>query len=293
MSRSFKNSIRIIGWLFALASLVLLQACSAIKLAYNSSPELGYWWLDGYVDFQSEQSAKVRDELARLLQWHRTNELPKIADLLKNAQKLASADLTAPQACAVFADSRERFNAVITQVEPAAVALVMSLKPEQISHIETKLNKGNEEWRKDWLRLSAPERLEKRLESNLERAEEFYGKLEDRQVDTLRGALEASAFDSVLSFTERQRRQQDLLQTLKANSIKANPADVLTALRAWQDRSMHSPNLAYRAYSEKLTLESCASFALLHNSTTPEQRKRAAGRLGAYERDARELGSQR
>ena len=65
------NSKRIIGWLFAILALLLLQACSAIKLAYNNSPEFGYWWIDGYVDIQSEQTPKVRDELTRLLAWHR------------------------------------------------------------------------------------------------------------------------------------------------------------------------------------------------------------------------------
>ncbi len=33
---------------FALAG---LSACSAIKIGYNNLPELSYWWLDGYVDF--------------------------------------------------------------------------------------------------------------------------------------------------------------------------------------------------------------------------------------------------
>ena len=58
-------------------------------------------------------------------------------------------------------------------------------------------------------------------------------------------------------------------------------------------RANQSPNPAYRAYSDKLTQESCVSFSLLHYSTTPEQRARAVRRLAAYERDARELGSQR
>ena len=35
------------------------------------------------------------------------------------------------------------------------------------------------------------------------------------------------------------------------------------------------------------------TYARLHNSTTPEQRARAAARLAAYARDARELAAQR
>ena len=293
------NSKRIIGWLFAILALLLLQACSAIKLAYNNSPEFGYWWIDGYVDIQSEQTPKVRDELTRLLAWHRAEELPKLADLLQKMQRLANADITASQVCSMFDETRERFNAVTRQVEPAAVWLAMSLRPEQLKHIEAKLEKGNEQWRKEWLQATAAERFERRLKSNTERAEEFYGKLEERQLSTLRSSLETSQSDSALNQAERQRRQQDLMQNLRNISGQApgvprpNAAEALAQLRAYIARLNQSPDTTYRAYSARLVRESCASFAALHNSTTPEQRRRAVGRLAAYERDARELNSQR
>jgi len=285
------------------AALLLLQACSAIKLAYNNAPEFGYWWLDSYVDFNESQSLKVREELARLLLWHRTDELPKIAELLQKAQRLASADMTPAPVCALFADVRTRINATTTQAETAAVALAMSLTPDQIAHIEKKFAKNNVEWRGDWLQLSPAQRFDKRLKSNQERSEEFYGKLEDRQITTLRAGLEASVFDAQLSYAERTRRQQDLLNVLRqasgngnsngASAAKPSQVDVLIALRAYLDRSLNSPNPAYRAYSDKLITESCTLFAQVHNSTTPDQRTRAVRRLAAYERDARELNSQR
>ena len=74
---------------------------------------------------------------------------------------------------------------------------------------------------------------------------------------------------------------------------KPGASDAKTALRAYMERTINSPNPMYRAYSEKIILESCTLFAQLHNSTTPEQRARAVRRLAAYERDARELNGQR
>jgi hypothetical protein len=290
---------RIAGWLLATVALLLLPACSAIKLAYNNAPEFAYWWLDGYVDFQSEQSFRAREELSKLLVWHRNEELPKIAELLRKVQPLAAADLAPAQVCSLFDESRGRYEAVTRQAEPAAVWLVMNLQPQQMAHIESKFSKINDQWRKDWLQLTAAERFEKRVKSNTERAEEFYGKLEDKQLAALRGALEASQFDAVLNMAERQRRQQDLLQTLRKasgavpGSAKPAAAEVLTQLRAYRERVTRSPNAAYEAYSANLTKESCASFAALHNSTNAEQRKRAVGRIAAYERDARELASQK
>jgi hypothetical protein len=57
-----------------------LAGCSAIKLAYNQAPTLAYGWLDGYLDFNDQQSPQVRDALNRLFAWHRASELPKTAD---------------------------------------------------------------------------------------------------------------------------------------------------------------------------------------------------------------------
>lgn len=295
---------RIIGWrnvlfLWAVVALTLLQACSAIKLAYNNAPEFGYWWLDAYGDFNDVQSPKVRAELSRLLLWHRTEELPKIAELLQKAQRLATNDTNPAPVCALFADTRLRFNAITAQAEAATVSLAMSLSPEQLTHIERKFAKNNTEWRNDWLKLSPPERIDKRFKSNLERSEEFYGKLEDRQLAALRSGLEGSIYDTELTHAERVRRQQDLLQTLRqitgagGTSPKPNPADATVALRAYLERSLNSPNLLHRAYNDKIILESCTLFAQLHNSTTPEQRARAVRRLAAYERDARELNGLR
>ncbi len=281
----------------AALALALLQACSAVKLAYNNAPEFGYWWLDGYADFNESQSPKVREELTRLLLWHRTEELPKLADMLQKTQRLASSDLAPAQVCTVFSDLRTRFDAVIPQSEAAAVSLAMSLTPAQILHIERKFTKGNAEWREKWLDLTPTKRIEKRLTSNRERSEEFYGGLDEKQVAVLRAGLEASVFDPQLSYAERTRRQQDLLQTLRRISVthgsSLSQAEALAALRGVIARSLSSPSPAYRAYNDNVIAESCAVFAKVHNSTTPDQRARAVRRLAAYERDARELSSQK
>ena len=287
---------RIIGLLGVLVALLFLPGCSAVKLAYNNVPELAYWWLDGYVDLSDAQSLRVREEVGRLHQWHRGTELPKIADLLQKIQRLAPADTTPEQICGLFADARNRIDALITQAEPASVALAMTLSAAQLAHIEGKYAKANIEWREEWSKGSDAERQARRLKSSIERSEQFYGNLEERQIAVLRNAISRSEFDPQLSYAERLRRQQDLLQTLRSISAvapRASVAQATSALRAYLDRSIHSPNPAYRAYADRSILESCRSIAQLHNATTPEQRERATRRLAAYERDARELAAQR
>ncbi|MCY7306725.1 MAG: DUF6279 family lipoprotein [Rhodoferax sp.] len=294
----FDNLKRIIGLLGLALSLVLLQGCSAVKLAYNNLPELSYWWIDGYADLNEAQSLKVREELARLQQWHRANELPRIADLLQKIQRLAPIDTTPEQVCSLFAEVRNRIDTLLSQAEPATVPLAMTLTPSQLVQMEAKHNKSNAEWRKDWVNGTAAERQSKRLKAAIDRAEQFYGTLGEPQIAVLRNSIARSEFDPQLSYAERLRRQQDLLQTLRQIGPNA-PAPVPTmpqvtlALRAYLERSVSSPNMVYRAYADRAVPESCKTFAQLHNSSSAEQRERAVRRLAAYERDARELAAQR
>ena len=77
-----KPLARIAAIILVLAASLGLSACSAIKLGYSTLPEVAFWWLDGYVDFQEEQEPDARRELARLHDWHRREELPKLVEIL-------------------------------------------------------------------------------------------------------------------------------------------------------------------------------------------------------------------
>ena len=45
-----------------LLSLVLV-GCSALRLAYNQAPSLGYWWIDGYADLNDAQTSVLRRDI--------------------------------------------------------------------------------------------------------------------------------------------------------------------------------------------------------------------------------------
>ncbi|HEX4855328.1 MAG TPA: hypothetical protein VFV28_00835, partial [Limnobacter sp.] len=54
-------------------SMVLVGACSAIRLGYNNAPAVAYTYLGSKVDFTDEQSAFLKASLAEIVQWHRRN----------------------------------------------------------------------------------------------------------------------------------------------------------------------------------------------------------------------------
>jgi hypothetical protein len=283
--------VRIIG---LLAVAAVLAGCSAIKLGYNNLGEAAYWWLDGYVDFTGEQAPPVREELARLHFWHRTEELPRLQAVLRNLEELVPGDISAAQACAVVPQLRERLHAALERAEPAIVALAMGLGPDQLLHLERKYQKNNSDFRKDWLRLASPELNNKRLRQFLERSEMIYGRLDEPQRSALRRQIEQSIFDPQRTLAERQRRQQDALQTLRQLAGQPVAFDEAGRLmRGLLERAQESPDPTYRSLQKALIEETCRSVSVLHNTTTAAQRETALHRLRSWQRDLTELSAQR
>ena len=284
----------IIGWALALFLALALPGCSAVKLGYNNAPEISYWWLDGYFDFNSSQSTQLRKELNTVQTWHRQNELAAYVKTLEKIQKMTPGSITPDQVCEVYSEVKPRFQALIDQTEPILVSMVPTLKPEQIVHLSRQLDKRSEKWREEWLDGSLAERRERRFKQWVDRSEMLYGNLEEPQLVALKNQVANSSFDVANSYRESQRRHQDTLQTFKKIQLeKADGAKVKSDIRGLLDRSMNSPDAAYRAQMEKLTQENCKALATLHNSTTAAQRQKAKSVLEGYGADALTLMLQR
>ncbi len=276
----------------------LLQACSAVKTAYNQAPTLAYFYLNGFMDFNDAQAVQVKAEMSRLHAWHRQTQLPAYVELLQKIQQKMPQDLTAAQACEVFGDVRQKALTMSTYAEPALAGVAATLMPSQLETMQRKFAKGNKTWREDYLDSSAKDMQEKRQKSAVKRADMLYGSVNDRQRVLIAQQVEKSGFNPAQSFAERQRRQKDVVQTLgktiaTATVTQPDTAALQIEIRSLLSRSIASPDAAYRNYLDATTQDSCANLAELHNTTTPEQRKKAVQVLAGYEQDVRVLMGQR
>jgi Family of unknown function (DUF6279) len=278
----------------ALAALMTLSGCSTLKVVYNNSDDLIYWWLDSYADLQGEQKQFTRDTLAELQRWHRQQQLPEYVALLKRMQAMAPNDITPTQVCAVTEDMKTSFVTLLRFVEPASTKLATQLKPDQLISIRQRFDKTNQTWKEDWLDPNAEDRLRFRTKQAANRLEDFYGRLDKTQRDALNKWLSESIFDPKLSYAERQRRQADSMQTFQRMIQEGSAtAQAQSMLRGLIERSFNSPNERYRAYNRELWNENCEGFAKLHNSTTPSQRQRMVEALRGYEQDFKTLMAQK
>jgi len=272
---------------------LVLQACGAVRIGYQTLPETSYWWLDNYLDFSDEQKGRVKEDLAALQRWHRKTELPQIADLLDQMSLMAVKDVTAEQMCGLADSVRERLRAVGTQAEPPVATLALVLKPEQLDALRKRYDKNNTEYRKEWIDLSAQKRDDKRYKKIVDYAENLYGKLDTAQRTAIRSYVSQGGFDPVYDNDLRMRQQRDVLATLE--KLQATPgtslSDARKAIAALMDRSFEPKDAASRAHQQAVRKAGCETMATVQNSTNDAQRAHAVKRLQQYRQDAVELAA--
>jgi hypothetical protein len=293
--RASTTKASIIGlWLLALLA---LGGCSAVRIGYNQAPALAGWWLDGYMDFDAEQSPKVKQALEQWFAWHRATQLPDYADLLAAAQVQVLQPATPAQVCRWSDDLRARMAAAFAQGVPLAAELLPVLKPAQLAQLERKYRKSNQEFEEDFLQQQPDERLQASIKRTIDRVEMLYGRIDDRQRQLIAAGVAASPFDAAVWYAERKAVQAETLQTL-ARLTAGGPARAdrdsnlagLQALAARVQRTVPGP---YRSYQQRLTEYNCAFIAQLHNSTTTAQRQAARNKLKGWEEDLRTLAAQK
>jgi Family of unknown function (DUF6279) len=272
---------------------LLLSGCSALRIGYSQAADLAYWWLDGYADFNGDQTRRIREALAQWFVWHRKTQLPDYAQLLLRAQAEVRGDTTAARVCEWQGELIKRAHTAWDQAAPAAAEWALSVTPQQIQHLERRYAKANDEFRDDYLQEDPRERAEATIKRTVDRAESLYGRLDAAQRARVTAAMARSPFDPELWLAERKMRQQEALQLLRRLGAEgASREQAEGALRVYVEHMERSPREAYRRYSERLAEFNCAFGASLHNSSSPAQRRAAASKLSGWEGDLRALVAQ-
>ena len=273
-------------------AVLAVGGCSAVRFGYNQAPDLAYWWLDGYADFDEAQTLRTREGIAGWFAWHRRTQLPDYARLFARAQAEALADTTPDRACHWWRELSDRAERALAEALPAASRIVPMLDAAQIRHVERRYTKTNDEFRNDYLAADREQRLRASVERAVDRLEFFYGRLDDTQRGQVARLVAASPFDAERWQAERLQRQQEALALLRrAAADKPGPDAVLAMLRAYTARLFRSPREDYRRYQEKLVAFNCSFAASVHNATTAAQRQTLADKLKAWELDLRTLAA--
>jgi hypothetical protein len=278
-------------WLLG-AAVSVLAACSAVQLAYRQAPNLSYWWIDRQLNLDDAQEALLRQDVDAFFVWHRQQGLPELTSQLRRWQAQARNDWTAEQVCREVDWLRGRAWQALDQTLPAAARLSLQLQPVQLQRLARQQAESNQEFRKDFVDGSPQVRIDKRVERTSKRLQQFYGSLSTEQEALLRQWLARSPWDGQRALAERQRRQQDMRDTIRlvqtshgsrpTGDASAAPAVVQTALREAAERALNPSAPDAKAYNEAFQRHSCAQLAAIHNSMSANQRQELARTLGRY-----------
>jgi hypothetical protein len=286
----------------AMAALTALGACSMVSMAYPRLADLTVWWVQRQISLNEGQTGQLKQDAQALLDWHRQTQLASAVDTLRHWQTLANQPLTAEQACTAFAQVRQQWDDLLLQATTGMLTLGRSLTPAQRDELAASQAKAHATFRKAYLPATRSDSTswlpaawtpataaDTRLANLTERYGKLYGALTPAQTEALRRSVAQSSFDPVRTLAERERRTQDLLQTLRHAQAAPTETEGLQAVRGWVNRLAHSPTSGYSGYSQALVREGCDQFAQVHALATPTQLTHAVKVLAGHEADLRQL----
>jgi Family of unknown function (DUF6279) len=260
----------------------LACGCSTVRLVYDNADVYLGWRAAHYLDPDEKMAEELDERIDAFMAWHRAQALPKYAQIADEARRrleggLQPADLVWGYDSAI-AQARESLHEAAQRIAP----LLDRLTPQQIAHLERRLAEDNRRFARENLRGSERERRQRRLARNLERLEDWVGRLSRAQVDRVAQYTERAPLLDELRDRDHKRLQSQFVALVRAREAKKRLAD----FAADWDRDREP---AYVAALEAARKEYFAMALDLDKSLTREQRSRAAGELRRYADEFRAL----
>ncbi|MET0855774.1 MAG: DUF6279 family lipoprotein [Telluria sp.] len=201
--------------LFLIALMVTAAGCSSIRFTYNHGDTLLYWWLNNYLDLDSDQSGWVKKDIDNLFQWHRKTQLKDYVQLLQNGQRQLAGNITQTDLAGDYHDIKARTELLAYKALPELADLARSVRPEQIAQMEKKFAKNNEDYRQKFMRGDLEARQKARFKKSMEQFDLWFGNFSAEQEAVLRKASDARVLDNDVWLDERIRRQKQIVAALR------------------------------------------------------------------------------
>lgn len=280
--------------LFLAFVVVLAAGCSSIRFTYNHGDTLLYWWLNAYIDIDSDQSDWVKKDIDNLFQWHRTTQLRDYAGLLGKMQRqLGDGSVTQDELLADYRDIKARTELLAFKALPQLADLAMSIKPEQINQMEKKFAKNNVDFRKKFMSGSVQDQQDARFKKSMEQFNLWFGSFSRDQEAALRKASDVRPLDNEVWLQERTLRQKKIVALLRrVQGEKLNKEQTMSAvhnlLRDMFDR-MDAPDR--KAFFDAYVDNTAKFIITAVRLSTPEQKAHAQQRMQGWINDFNTLAT--
>ena len=211
------KAARGLAWLL----LLLVAGCGVLRFAYNNADVFLRWQLGRYLDVHAEQSEELDARIDKFVAWHRANALPQYSKLLLEARRRFERGPSQEDVVWGY-DSVQAQLIELVRVGGGQIADFLDrLTPEQIEHLERRFAEDNRKFARENLQGSEEERRRRRAKRNVDRLEEWFGELNEAQVERVRRYSERAPLTDAYRDRERRRLQSELLAMIRAREAKA------------------------------------------------------------------------
>ena len=267
-----------------------LASCSATRFAYDNADTALRFMSSSYLDLDAAQAEELQLRIVRFHQWHRANELPAYAALMRSASERAVRGITEGDVAWGLAAVRARYRGFAAKAAEDAAPVLATLSAEQIAALERRLDENNEKFSKKYLSADADVRRRAQAKRMLERFRDFAGDLSPEQEARIERFALVHESHVALRFEDRRQWQREMLAALRT---KQPAADLGRALAGMFERPERRRTEAFirqdRAWDEDLG----RLITELDRSLSPRQRAHVVRRLSDYADDFAALAGEK
>ncbi len=269
-----------------LASLLLLGACSSTSFVYNRLDFFVPWYVEDYVDLDSEQRRELDRQLTPFLAWHRAEELPRYLDLLREIEAGLQQPVQPADIERIFDGMQDAWLRLENASLDWLLALGGSLSERQVASFLEELADQQAEYEEEYLERSESEFREDTYDELEDNLQDWLGRLDDTQRERLqRASFEFERIDGawlaaraawlrqLAVLLQRQPGWQEALREALARREE-------TADPRYRERVRHNLAMAFAAMADVL------------NSRTAQQDAHLRDKLGELQEDLQLLIAQ-
>jgi len=267
-----------------------LASCSATRFAYDNADAALRFMSSSYLDLDAAQAEELQLRIVRFHQWHRANELPAYAALMRSASERAARGITEEDVAWGFAAVRARYRGFAAKAAEDAAPVLATLSPDQIATLERRLDENNEKFSKKYLSAGADERRRAQAKRMLGRFRDFAGDLSPDQEARIERFALAHEGHVALRFEDRRQWQREMLAALRAKQPAADLGRTLAGMFEKPERRRTEAFIRQdKAWDEDLG----RLIAELDRSLSPRQRAHVVARLSDYADDFAALAGEK
>ena len=263
--------------------LILISACSIARFTYGLADSLALRELDDYFDLNSSQKSAAKDDLESALAWHRSQELPVYAEILRELIEDIRQPATPERIDFYYEQMLAARTRVLDYLEEPAISFVVRLGPEQAQHFQERLAEEEEEWLEEQQELSPEEAFEEYYEELLDNAEDWFDDFSEpqqQQLEALARVWWQERLDrEAQGELEGEAWRQRWLDLLGSGASRERIADELRLWRAYWLEPQTPERIAAQQQRRQRQSQRILDFLALLNQ---EQRDHASAKLQDY-----------